>query len=93
MNRTFLPNPPNPASFPTVTAWQTAAFLWMSQIKSKIEADSTVNSSPIAPFVVGTYTAVQTVTGTDALSNFVATLLKAMQAKGITAPNSQRIGS
>jgi hypothetical protein len=92
MNRTQIPVPPNPASFGSIPAWQAAVFQWMLSVKGRIETDSVVNTQPIAPFVVSTYTAVSTVTGTDALSNFVATLVAGMQAQGITAPNSQRIG-
>lgn len=70
--------------------WQLATWRWMTQVKSRIEADSIVNTSPIAPFVTGTYTAVNTVTGTDALSNFVATLVTGLQQQGITAPVQKR---
>jgi hypothetical protein len=93
MNRTQLPAPPNPSSYGANTQqWQQAVYQWMSQVKSRIETDSMVNTAPIAPFVVSSYTYVNTMTGTDALSNFVATLVEAMQTKGITAPNSQRLG-
>lgn len=90
MNRTQLPMPPNPASFSSSAAWQQAAYQWMAQIKGRLETDSAVNTSPIGPFLVDTYTAIQTVTGTDGLSNFVATLVTAMQKQGITAPTNQR---
>lgn len=93
MNRTQLPMPPHPTTFPSVGAWQLAVYGWMTQVKSRIEADSTANVAPIAPFVVGTYTETHTIAGTDATSNFVATLVAGMQAKGITAPTSQRTGS
>jgi hypothetical protein len=93
MNRTVLPNPPNPSAFPKTDDWMRAVFNWMSQVKLKIEADSNVNTSPIAPYVLGTYTATNTITGTDATSNFVATLVAGMQAQGITAPVSQRINN
>lgn len=93
MNRTVLPNPPNPSGYPNANAWMMAVFNWMCQVKLKIEADSNVNTSPIAPYVVGTYTATNTITGTDATSNFVATLVAGMQAQGITAPVSQRISN
>jgi len=90
MNRTTLPNPPDPKSYSSVELWQQAVYHWSLQVKSRIETDSAANVSPVAPFVVGTYTATQTVTGTDPLSNFVATLVAGFQTKGITAPNSQR---
>lgn len=93
MNRTQLPAPPDPGS-PAYSgnplAWQRAAFQWMAQVKGRIETDSAVNSRPVGPITVGTYTAVSTVTGTDALSNFVATLVTAMQGQGITTPVLQR---
>lgn len=88
MNRTHLPAPPAPN--PDMMAWQRAMFLWASEVKERLETDSQVNTSPIGPFVLETYTATATVTGTDALSNFVATLVDAMNGKGITAPNIQR---
>jgi hypothetical protein len=93
MNRTILPIPPKPADFSKPGDWMDAAYQWMLNAKTRIETDSTVNIAPVAPFLVGTYTAVSTVTGTDALSNFVATFVAALQAKGLSAPNSQRIGS
>lgn len=93
MNRTVLEAPPNPASYGSITDWADAHYRWAKSIKARIETDSTVNTQPIAPFSVVTYTATQTVTGTDALSNFVATLVAAMQSKGFTAPVSQRLGT
>ena len=93
MNRTYLPNPPNPVTFNSVPLWQEAVYAWMQKVKSRIEADSSANVSPMAPFAVGTYTASSTVTGTDALSNFVATLVASMLNKGLVATNSQRLGS
>lgn len=88
MNRTQLPAPPGPN--PDMVEWQRAAIAWMAEVKGRIETDSRANTLPMGPFQVGTYTAVSTVTGTDALSNFVATLLTAMQAQGYTAANIQR---
>lgn len=91
MNRTVLPKPPNPAEYQNPVAWQQAAYLWMEQVKSRIETDSRINTTPIAPFAVGTYTLVNTVTGTDNLSNFVATMIVAFTKSGVVAPNSQRL--
>lgn len=93
MNRTQLPAPPDPSDTAysgNPSAWQKAAFRWMSLVKGRIETDSAVNVRPVGPFVVSTYTAISTVTGTDALSNFVATLVSAMQTKGLTAPVQNR---
>lgn len=91
MNRTQLPAPPNPASFANPADWMKATFEWMSYVKGRIETDSTVNTAPIAPFVVGAFTSTNTIVGTDATSNFLATLVTGMQKQGITAPVSQRI--
>ena len=93
MNRTILATPPNPANFTNPADWMKETFNWMSLVKSRIETDSNVNTSPIAPYVVGTYTATNTIVGTDATSNFVATLVTGMQKQGITAPVSQRISN
>ena len=88
MNRTVLPIPPNPG--PNASDYDLAVYRWMAQVKHRLETDSVANTQPIAPFVVGTFTAVNTVTGTDALSNFVATIVNAMQLQGITAPVIKR---
>lgn len=91
MNRTTLPTPPDPSAAMfsgNPQAWQKAAHLWMLQVKERIETDSEVNVRPIAPFVISTYTAVNTLAGTDATSNFVATIVTAMQAKGLSATRS-----
>ena len=93
MNRTRLPNPPDPTRYTNPMDWQKAMFGWAQEVKGRIETDSTVNTAPIAPFVVGTYTATNTIVGTDAVSNFVATLVTGMQTQGITAPNSQRLST
>lgn len=90
MIRTRLPDPPNPATYVNVIDWQRHMFEWARKVKGLIETDSTVNTQPIGPFVVDAYTAVSTITGTDDTSNFVATLVTAMNQKGITAPNIQR---
>lgn len=87
-NRTILPAPPNPnapAYAGNPDQWQTAVFQWMSAVKSRIETDSAANVRPVSPFVVSTYTAVNTMTGTDALSNFLATFITALQAKGVSS--------
>lgn len=91
MNRTMLPAAPNPSDpmySGNPVSWQRAAYQWMQVVRERIETDSEVNVRPMAPFVVSTYTAVNTMTGTDALSNVVATLISAMQAKGLTATRS-----
>lgn len=93
MNRTVLPAPPNPDASPYAgnpTAWSRAMFQWMSAVKGRIETDSNANTTPIGPFVVGTYTPTTTINGTDATSNFVASLVTAMQGRGITSANIQR---
>ena len=96
MNRTQLPEPPNPASTTysgNPSSWMSAAYAWMQQVKGRIETDSSVNVRPVTPFTLGTYTATYTLTGTDATSNYVATLVAAMTTKGLVAPVSPRTGS
>lgn len=87
MNRTVLPAPPDPRRYANVSAWQDATYDWMRRTKSLIETDSSANIVPLAPFVVDSYTLTSTITGTDATSNFVATLVTAMQKRGITSPS------
>ena len=90
MNRTQLLRAPNPADYSSVMAWQKAVYEWMDYAKGRIESDSNVNTTPVGPLVVSTYTQTATITGTDALSNFVATLVTMLNQKGITAPNISR---
>lgn len=90
MNLTRLPVPPNPDSYGNPSAWSKAAYEWMVITKSIIETDSTVNTAPIAPFQIGSYTAVNTLTGTDSTSNFVATLVTSMQQSGLVSPKTVR---
>lgn len=88
MNRTIVSAPPNPDAQPysgNPAAWQAAMYQWALDTKKRIETDSAANVRPVSPFAVSTYTAIATVTGTDDLSNFVATLVTALQVKGITA--------
>jgi hypothetical protein len=90
MNRTTLPAPPDPNSVAysgNPNAWQTAMFQWASQVKQRVETDSAVNVRPISPFVLGTFTAVNTLSpaGTDATGNFLATMVTAMIAKGLVS--------
>lgn len=93
MNRTILPEPPNPnsAEFRSdFASWQRAVYRWMQQAKNRIETDSAANIQPMGPLAVSTYTAVATITGTDATSNCIATLVAMMQNKGLTAPVTPR---
>lgn len=90
MNRTILQAPPNPSDYPTLQAWQSAVHQTLLNWKQRIETDSTVNATPVGPVVVGAYTPTSTITGTDAVSNFVATLVNGMQQQGLTSPNTQR---
>ena len=94
MNRTILPLPPDPANHTSWQSYAAAQFKWAQQMKSRIETDSTVNTAPVAPFVtsLGTMTAVNTLTATDATSALLVTLINAMTQQGITAPTSQRTG-
>lgn len=88
MNRTQLPSPPNPDA-PSFArdpgAWQTAMYNWAVSVKQRVETDSAVNVRPVSPFVVSTYTPVNTLTGTDATSNFLATFIAALQSKGLSS--------
>jgi hypothetical protein len=86
----ILPQPPQPTSQTGIGAWQQAVYRWMADVKLAIEAASAQNAQPVAPFQVGSYTAVSTITGTDETSNFVATLVAAMQASGLVAPTATR---
>lgn len=87
MNRTILPNPPDPNSpvYQGNDKWQGDMYRWALASKARIETDSAVNVRPVSPFVVSTYTAVHTMTGTDALSNFLATFITALQANGLSS--------
>lgn len=91
MNRTQIPIPPDPARFSDPSDWMKATFEWMRYVKGRLETDSAANTQPVAPFVVGTYTTTNTIVGTDATSNFLATLVTGLQKQGITAPTSQRV--
>lgn len=93
MNRTVLPAPPDPTTgvySGNPNAWMRAATDWMRQVKGRIETDSTINTQPIGPLVVSTYTAVTTMTGTDATSNALATLITLLTEKGLISPTQQR---
>jgi hypothetical protein len=90
LNRTQLQTPPHPASYPSTQSWQMAMYQTMLNWKQRIETDSTVNTTPVGPVVIGTFTPTTTITGTDEVSNFVATLVNGMQQQGITSPNTQR---
>lgn len=88
MNRTIISSPPDPNSSRYSSSpdqWQAAMYRWALDVKSRIETDSGVNVRPVAPFTVASYTAVNTLTGSDDTSNFLATLVTALQGKGITA--------
>lgn len=90
MNRTQLPQPPDPSGYQSVASWQAETYRWMCKVKSQIEIDSAVNTSPMAPFVLGTFTAVTTLVGTDATSNALATLMQKMLDKGLLSSVSPR---
>lgn len=95
MNRTILGEPPNPADARYVGnpgKWMMDTYQWMLTTKQRLEGDSTVNTRPVAPFVIGTYTAINTFSpaGTDTTGNFLATLVTALQVKGITATRSSQ---
>lgn len=90
MNRTQLQTPPHPATYPSVQAWQMAVYQCLLAWKQRIETDSNANGTPVGPLVVSGYTALNTLSGTDDTSNFLATMVTLMQQQGITSPNTQR---
>ena len=90
MNRTTLPAPPDPNAVTysgNPSAWQTAMFQWALQVKQRVETDSAVNIRPVSPFVLGTYTQVNTLSpaGTDTTGNFLATMVDAFIRKGLVS--------
>ena len=97
MKRVVLPAPPDPmasqfAGSPLL--WQRMAYQWMQQTKQLLDDANRVNGSPMGQaFVVGSFTTNTTIsgssTGTD-VSNFVSSLVTAMQAKGLTSPSVNR---
>lgn len=92
MRRTQLNVPPNPSAAAysgNPQAWQAAAYQWMLQVKQAVEGASEVNTRPVGQILVSTYTVVNTMTGTDALSNVVATLINDLTNGGyLTTPRN-----
>jgi len=96
MRRVVLPNPPDPSGM-SVADWQRAAMRWMGQAKSVLENASRVNDAPLGQAFLATNFSTSSVvtgttTGTD-LSNFVATFIAAMTARGQVSPTISRSGT
>lgn len=97
MKQLTLPVPPNPDDAAYVNsplAFSRAQFQWATEVRGVLQQQSRVNHAPMGQaFSVGTYTTTTavsgTTTGTD-LSNFVSTLVHAMQSKGLTSPTASR---
>ena len=91
--RVILPQPPDPANM-NMGDWSRAMFRWASVTKGILEDASRVNDGPLGQrFVVGAFTTNTTVTGTTTgtdLSNFVASFVEAMTAKGLVSPTISR---
>jgi hypothetical protein len=93
MRTLLLPLPPEP---PSTSGWARDAYQWMVSVKGALEELSRINDSPLGQqFVVGSFTTNTTIagttTGTD-LSNFVASFIEAMTAKGLVSPTISRQG-
>lgn len=85
-----IPQPPN-ANDPN---FNQVAVQWMAQVKSAIEGASRINDTPLGQqFVVGSFTTNTTIAGTSTgtdVSNFLSSLITAMQAKGLVSPTVSR---
>lgn len=88
-----LPVPPNPDDRQYLNnpqGWARAAFGWMNDVKGKIEAQSLQNDTPLNQnFAVSSYTTNTSLSGTSTgtdVSNFVCSIVAAMQKKGIVKP-------
>ena len=96
MKRVVLPQPPNPAGM-KITDWQQAAYRWMNQVKGAVEDASRINDGPLGQQFLATNFTTNTVitgtsTGTD-VSNFLASLIAAMTARGAVSPTISRSGT
>lgn len=92
MKQLTLNEPPNPSDMRyvnNVLAYNRAMFDWASRVKQKLEQASRVNDTPLGQnFVLGTFTTLGTLTGTDATSNVLCTLIQAMLDRGILTTNT-----
>lgn len=93
MKKITLPIPPNPDDQQyrgNSVAYNRAAFSWMNDVKGKLEQASQQNDTPIdQSFAVSSFSTNTSLSGTSTgtdLSNFVCSLIAAMQKKGLTKP-------
>ena len=90
MNILTLPQPPG-ANDPD---FNMKVVMWMSQVKSVLELHSRINDTPLGQqFQVGSFTTNTSINGTSTLAdvaNYVASLITAMQAKGLVSPTVSR---
>lgn len=99
MKPVVLPTPPNPddqAYKNSPLAFNRAQYTWMSEVKGLLESASTVNNRPMAQqFAVGSFTTNTTISGTSTgtdVSNFISSLVTAMEAKGLVSKTVSRSG-
>jgi phosphotransferase system IIB component len=97
--RVILPQPPNPddpAYKSNQSALARAQYWWMSRLRAAIEDSSRLNNRPMGQkFVVGTFTTNTTISGTSTgtdVANFMSSLVKAMEAKGLVSQTVSRTG-
>lgn len=96
MRRIVLPQPPNPSGM-KMGDWQQATYRWMNQVKGVLEDASRTNDAPLGQAFLATNFTTNTVitgtsTGTD-VSNFLASLIAAMTARGLVSPTISRSGT
>lgn len=97
MKRILLPQPPNSRDVQfrgNVQLFMDQCSDWMRRVKGAIEDASRINDIPLGQQFLATNFSTNTLvtgttTGTD-LSNFVASLVEAMSAKGLISPTVQR---
>jgi len=97
MKRVVLPQPPNPdepayKSNPLLLA--RANYQWMCRAKGALEDNSRLNDRPMGQqFAVGSFTTNTTISGTSTgtdVANFIASLVTAMEAKGLVSQTVSR---
>jgi hypothetical protein len=97
MKRVVLPTPPDPAFYPNnPLAWQRAVHEWMNQTKFALEQASQINDTPLdqAFQVSGSYAITTAISGTSTgtqITEFLCSLVAAMNRKGITSSKPQTV--
>ncbi len=99
MKRVVLPQPPDATSSVyrnNQAAFNQAISEWMRRVKGELEDSSRLNGRPLGQqFVVGSFTTNTTISGTSTgtdVANFIASLITAMEAKGIVSQTVSRKG-